>query len=189
MTRSKGLQLVSRSDSVWPPSWNYSIHVRTIIIQTKKIFVQTWMESSLDIWETNRTAGGLCTASCGGNGLENLERERLCGPGQHRRIGSPERPRNQTEVWTFVVLQSRTTSTAFSGREQRRLIKADPSQPKNLSFTLLMSHWLQCCPPLWYYFAWTLTLILWTLRSNWQVNKQYCMLPSFLNFPECLGFA
>ena len=43
MTRSKGVQLVSRSDSVWPPSWNYSIHVRTIIIQTKKIlFKHGW---------------------------------------------------------------------------------------------------------------------------------------------------
>ena len=104
MTRSKGLQLVSRSDSVWPPSWNYSIHVRTIIIQTKKILFQTWMEFSLDVWETNRTAGGLCPASCGGNGLENLERERLCGPGQHRRIGSPESPRNQTEGYEYCAL-------------------------------------------------------------------------------------
>jgi hypothetical protein len=142
MTGSKGLQLVSRSDSVWLASWNCSIHVRTIIIQTKKILFQTWMEFSLDVWETKRTAGGLCPVSCGGNGLENLERERLCGLGQHRRIGSPESPHNQTEVWTFMVLQSSPTSAAFSGREQRRLIKADPRQNKNLSFTLLMSHWL-----------------------------------------------
>jgi hypothetical protein len=43
MTGIKGLQLVSRSDSVWPPSWNCSIHVRTIIIQTKKIlFKHGW---------------------------------------------------------------------------------------------------------------------------------------------------
>jgi hypothetical protein len=67
-------------------------------VQPKKILFQTWMEFSLDVWETKPTAGGLCPASCGGNGLENLELERLCGPGQHRRIGSPESPRNQTEV-------------------------------------------------------------------------------------------
>jgi hypothetical protein len=85
------------------------------------------MEFSLDVWETKRTAGGLCPASCGGND---------CGPSQHRRIAvlvaqKAHATGQRSECLYFVVLQFSPTSVAFSGREQRRLIKADLSQYNN----------------------------------------------------------